>query len=578
MKFEDLLNQYLEQLQCTAKELAEATGLAPASLSRYRTGERIPGSEQMERLIAGIVLLAQHKGLPGMEQADVRAAFSAYIEPGAIDYERFTANLNTLLSVLDISVSELSRAMSFDASYLSRIRLGQRRPSEPERFITGVCRYAIRKKSRSAIAGLLGCPAQELAAESACFSALYQWLSSGAPETADYMGNFLEKLDCFDLDEYIRAIHFDELKVPTAPFQLPASRTYAGLEEMKQGELDFFKATVLSRSREPVFMCSDMPMEDMGQDLDFGKKWMFAIAMTLKKGLHLNIIHNLDRPFKEMMLGLESWIPLYMTGQVSPYYLKGRHNGVYCHFNYVSGQAALTGECIQGYHADGRYYLTNSKEEVAYYRKKAAHLLSKAQPLMEIYRRENEAGYHAFLEADAKTEGARHSILSVPPLCTLPEQTLRQILRRHRVPDADSERLLAFAETQRRLAKIILEHSPVLEEIALLTQEEFEKHPVALPLAGAFYEQELLYTYDEYLQHLNATEQFARAVPNYRFKTNAELAFRNLQIQIHEGQWVMVSKNKAPTIHFVIRHSKMLYAFENFVVPVTERAEPNEPL
>ena len=197
---------------------------------------------------------------------------------------------------------------------------------------------------------------------------------------------------------------------------------------------------------------------------------------------------------------------------------------------------------------------------------------------MEIYRRENEAGYHAFLEADAKTEGARHSILSVPPLCTLPEQTLRQILRRHRVPDADSERLLAFAETQRRLAKIILEHSPVLEEIALLTQEEFEKHPVALPLAGAFYEQELLYTYDEYLQHLNATEQFARAVPNYRFKTNAELAFRNLQIQIHEGQWVMVSKNKAPTIHFVIRHSKMLYAFENFVVPVTERAEPNEPL
>lgn len=32
-----------------------------------------------------------------------------------------------------------------------------------------------------------------------------------------------------------------------------------------------------------------------------------------EKGLHLNIIHNIDRPFEEMMLGLESWIPLYMT-------------------------------------------------------------------------------------------------------------------------------------------------------------------------------------------------------------------------------------------------------------------------
>ena len=46
-------------------------------------------------------------------------------------------------------------------------------------------------------------------------------------------------------------------------------------------------------------MCSDMPMEDMAKDVDFGKKWMFAIAMSLKKGLHLNIIHNLDVYKKE---------------------------------------------------------------------------------------------------------------------------------------------------------------------------------------------------------------------------------------------------------------------------------------
>lgn len=65
-------------------------------------------------------------------------------------------------------------------------------------------------------------------------------------------------------------------------------------------------ATVLSKSAESVFMCSDMPMEDMAEDVEFGKEWMFAIAMMLKKGLHLNIIHNLDRPFNEMMLGLES--------------------------------------------------------------------------------------------------------------------------------------------------------------------------------------------------------------------------------------------------------------------------------
>ena len=70
----------------------------------------------------------------------------------------------------------------------------------------------------------------------------------------------------------------------------------------------------------------------------------------LKKGHHLNIIHNLDRPFNEMMLGLESWIPIYMTGQISPYYLSNLKNNIYNHLNYVSAAATLSGECINGFH------------------------------------------------------------------------------------------------------------------------------------------------------------------------------------------------------------------------------------
>lgn len=66
--------------------------------------------------------------------------------------------------------------------------------------------------------------------------------------------------------------------MPSLPFRLPASRNYYGIEEMKQGELDFFKATALSKSAAPVFMCSDMPMADMAEDLDFGKKWMFKAS------------------------------------------------------------------------------------------------------------------------------------------------------------------------------------------------------------------------------------------------------------------------------------------------------------
>ena len=109
------------------------------------------------------------------------------------------------------------------------------------------------------------------------------------------MARFLEKLDDFDLDEYIRVIHFDTLKVPSVPFQLPTSKTYRGLEEMMASELDFLKATVLSKSQASVIMYSDMPMEEMAKDPDFPKRWMYGMAMLLKKGLHLHVIQNMYR-------------------------------------------------------------------------------------------------------------------------------------------------------------------------------------------------------------------------------------------------------------------------------------------
>ena len=46
------------------------------------------------------------------------------------------------------------------------------------------------------------------------------------------VSKFLSKLDDFDLNEYIKVIKFDELKVPSVPFQIPSSKTYFGIKEM----------------------------------------------------------------------------------------------------------------------------------------------------------------------------------------------------------------------------------------------------------------------------------------------------------------------------------------------------------
>ena len=85
------------------------------------------------------------------------------------------------------------------------------------------------------------------------------------------MKKFVETLDTFDLNEYSKTVRFDTLKVPSLPFQLPIKKTYYGVEEMKNGELDFLKATALSKSAQDDFICSDMQMDDMAADADFSK-------------------------------------------------------------------------------------------------------------------------------------------------------------------------------------------------------------------------------------------------------------------------------------------------------------------
>ena len=78
--------------------------------------------------------------------------------------------------------------------------------------------------------------------------------------------------------------------------------------------------------------------------------------------------------------------------------LPGFFSELFGHFIYSSGSAALSGECIMDYHQNGKMYLTNNKTEVSYYRQRALDILSKAFPLMDIYRIESENAFSAFVK------------------------------------------------------------------------------------------------------------------------------------------------------------------------------------
>ena len=177
MKFHEQLNAYIEQIDCMAKEVSEQSGVSA---------------------------------------------------------DRLLENFDLLLATLDVGISKLCRHINYDASTVFRFRNGSRRPSDPEKFASSVAEYVAREwdsaRDRAVLAHLLGCTEEELAESSVRYEKLMEWLFDDRDHRDHPVSDFLFKLDEFNLNDYIKAIHFDELKVPSVPFQMPTSKTYFGLD------------------------------------------------------------------------------------------------------------------------------------------------------------------------------------------------------------------------------------------------------------------------------------------------------------------------------------------------------------
>ena len=557
MSFGDKLNIYIDEIGCTAKELSDSSGISTSVISRYRNGERIPklNSKQFNQLVLGLSILS-NKDINILKE-DLEATLGK----SSIDFNIFISNLNIIINTLNINVSDLSKYMGFDSSYLSKIRNGLRIPQHIDDFVNAIIKYIVDNyndsRSIELINSLLNC---EINSSEDYFYCLENWFNNKSISNDNGIQSFLVKLDKFELNEYIKSIKFDKLKVPTLPVQIPKSKTYYGLDGFKKSQIDVLKSIVLSKSMEDVFFYSNMSIMEASKDKEFTKKFMIGLALMLKKGLHLNMIHDLDRPWKELMLGLEGWIPLYMTGQINPYYFSDNSNLLYSQIECVGGTASLSGSAMSNNIKQSKYYVTNKKEEVNYYRDNAMVLLKKANVLMDIYTADKKELFYELL--NKKISGDIRNIYYNLPIYTINNKLLNKILDRNNVSDKDKKMIINYVEKERKMIKRNLMNNKIVDEISIISRGEFDN--VSLSLSGVFYDKKILYNFDDYLEHIELMKEFSKKNNNYNYKIINNSVFKNINIHILKNKRVIISKENEPSIHFVIYHPKLISAIERF--------------
>lgn len=579
MKFDVQLNEYIKIIGCNGKELAQVSGIPAPIISEYKNGNRLPKykSKQLENLIKGLVKLSKDKGIDYLNEETIRTSLEKYLDKNNIDFEIFRNNFNSLISKLNINVSDLSKYIGYDSSFISKIRSGIRKPLNLGDFANAVSKYITYKffeTNNTKINQLIKFESLEMKNKNYYCQKIYYWLTNNSYNVKeDYnIDSFFKKLDDFDLNNYIKAIKFDKLIVPTLPRQIFKNKIYYGFDGYKEAQLEVLKQIAFSKSQEGIFWYSNMPIDQASKDLKFMKKYMLYIAFILKKGLTLNIIHDLDRPFKELMIGLEGWIPLYMTGQINPYYFKNNSNLIYSQIECSSENAILHGECITGNLDKVKLIVSNKKEDIAYYNENAKLLLKKANTLMGIYNSNKKENFCKVLDNNLNINGQRRNILHNLPIYTIPDKLLNEILDKSKISKEDKKYIIELIKKEKKNIATILKNNEILDEISIIEETEFKNSKCSLDLSKYFYDKkEILYTYNQYQEHIKSLKDFKKNNKNYNYKINKNNIFKNINIHIINERQIIISKSNLPITHFVIYNKILIDAIKNFNVPIKEK-------
>ena len=150
------------------------------------------------------------------------------------------------------------------------------------------------------------------------------------------------------------------------------------------------------------------------------------------------------------------------------------------------------------------------------------------------------------------------------PLFTITDELLIKILKRNKLSKIDIDKIIRYKNEELKYMNNIFKNNKVNDYIYVIKENEFKNDTPSLSLNNLFIDKKINYTYKEYMEHLKQTNEYTTKVNNYEINYVDNKTFKNITITFIKNHYVIISKNSNPTIHFVIKHPKLIEAIKNF--------------
>ena len=397
MMLKNNIKVILGALGVTGKEISEYAGMAPANIGKLTNGSRVPAksSSTAEKLVNGIyeysrknkksALLCETIGCSKyLSEEKVKRELREWLyrdvpaRPTAA--ERFSERFNDMLAASGTDAVELVTATGADKSAISRISAGERQPGRKSALLNGICAYIAEKSAKNGrmddISALVGVSGQELREANAA-QVLAVWLIAGEKAVDGAAAAHL----IGDMTSPARTdIALPDFADIAEPDILNEDKTlYVGVSGLQRAVIRFLGNAAKNRETE-LFLYSDQSMEWM--QARFTPKWLTLMRECFKNGTRMKIIHNIDRDPSEMLFAVHSWMPLYMTGLIEPYYRIDKSGDRFRHTLFISGSAVIDGFCTPGSERSCVYRYTTDSEYLVRVKESFSQLSYGIKPLL----------------------------------------------------------------------------------------------------------------------------------------------------------------------------------------------------
>ena len=415
--------------------------------------------------------------------------------------------LDFLMRLSGTQNSVLGKALSFDASYVSRIRSGKRTLPRNRNLIIPIAAFfarSIDQESQTAVLAKRICPEEpwpDLVEERT--KLLARWLA----DTKNIMDEDVSDLLELDIQANLKNAYKQE-----KPSGSEVVEFFYGNAGRRQGVERFLAEAYEADEQVTLLLHSDESMEWLYEDPDFVKDWSKLLMGILEKGGKIKMIHTLRRNIEEMMEAIRKWVPIYMTGRIETYYCPRIRDNIYRRTLFIAQHhAALVSHSIVNTKSAMVNLLIRDKSAVNALEDEFFDFLGLCRPLIRVFNTRNVEDflhtYSEFTKADDNTIMLR----SLPSRCTMPECVNESMAERikHAIFKQETDRLCA------RFRSHLDKGHHVTEILQLKSIDVVRETLPPIPFRDILGQPELRYTVSELCRHYENIIEMMERYSNY---------------------------------------------------------------